>query len=237
MSSEGDTFMSSIIYAVAFIILTVFIFFLMKKLYHLYTYPILVPIFTTSLLIVWILLIFNIPYQTYMSGGEWLAKLLGPAVVALAIPLFDHREMLKKNLLNIVFSVCIGAIIGISTGLFLGFIFQLDQELLLSIAPKSVTTPIAMDISEMSGGAPTLTAVYVMVAGISGAMFGPYIMNLFKVKHPISTGIGFGTASHGIGTARALEIGSVEGAISSISMTLSAIMTSIFCPIILSFMF
>lgn len=229
--------MSLIIYATGYIILTVFLFFLMKKLYQRFTYPIFVPIFTTSLLIVCILLLFNIPYQTYMSGGEWLAKLLGPAVVALAIPLFDHREMLKKYLINIVFSVCVGAIIGISSGLFLGFIFQLDKGLLLSLSPKSVTTPIAMDISEMSGGTPTLTAVYVMVAGISGAMFGPYVLNFFQVKHPISTGIGFGTASHGIGTARALEIGSVEGAISSISMTLSAIVTSIFCPIILSFMF
>ncbi|PMC36983.1 hypothetical protein CJ195_13065 [Bacillus sp. UMB0899] len=227
--------MSLIMYAAGCILLTVVIFFLMKKLYQRFPYPIFVPIFTTSLLIVCILLLFNISYQTYMSGGEWIAKLLGPAVVALAIPLFDHREMLKKYFLTIVFSVSIGAIVGISSGLLLGVIFQLDQKLLLSIAPKSVTTPIAMDISELSGGTPTLTAVYVMAAGIFGAMFGQYVMNLFKVKHPISKGIGFGTSSHGIGTARALEIGSIEGAISSISMTLSAILTSIFCPIIISF--
>ena len=227
--------MNLIMYASGFIILTVFVFFLMKKLYQRFPYPIFVPIFTASLLIVCILLLFNISYHTYMSGGEWIAKLLGPAVVALAIPLFDHREMLKKYLLTIVFSVCVGAMIGISSGLLLGMIFQLDQKLLLSLAPKSVTTPIAMDISELSGGRPTLTAVYVMVAGISGAMFGQYVMKLFKVKHPIAKGIGFGTASHGIGTARALEIGSIEGAISSISMTLSAIITSIFCPIIISF--
>ncbi|WP_175639937.1 LrgB family protein [Metabacillus schmidteae] len=227
--------MSLIMYAAGCILLTVVIFFLMKKLYQRFPYPILVPIFTTSLLIVCILLLFNISYQTYMSGGEWIAKLLGPAVVALAIPLFDHREMLKKYFLTIVFSVSVGAIVGISSGLLLGVIFQLDQKLLLSIAPKSVTTPIAMDISELSGGTPTLTAVYVMAAGIFGAMFGQYVMNLFKVKHPISKGIGFGTSSHGIGTARALEIGSIEGAISSISMTLSAILTSIFCPIIISF--
>ncbi len=227
--------MSLWLYGVGCIVLTVFIFSLMKKLYQRFSYPILVPIFTTSLLIVCILILFNISYQTYMVGGEWIAKLLGPAVVALAIPLFDHREMLKKYLLTIIFSVSIGAVIGISSGLLLGAIFQLDQNLILSLAPKSVTTPIAMDISELSGGTPTLTAVYVMAAGISGAMFGQYVMNLFKVKHPISKGIGFGTSSHGIGTARALEIGSVEGAISSICMTLSAILTSIFCPIIIAF--
>jgi len=229
--------MRLIIYAAGFIFLTVLVFFLMKKLYQRFSYPVFVPIFTTSLLIVCFLFLFNISYHTYMSGGEWIAKLLGPAVVALAIPLFDHREMLKKYFFTIVFSVCIGAIIGISSGLALGVVFQLDQNLLLSIAPKSVTTPIAMDISEFSGGTPTLTAVYVMIAGISGAMFGHFGMNLFKVKHPIAKGIGFGTASHGIGTAKALEIGSLEGAISSISMTLSAIMTSIFCPIITTIIF
>jgi putative effector of murein hydrolase len=94
-----------------------------------------------------------------------------------------------------------------------------------------------MEISEMVGGTPALAAVYVMVAGISGAMFGPYLMKLLNIKHPISKGIGFGTASHAIGTSRALEMGTAEGAISSIAMTLSAIMTSFICPLILSFIY
>ncbi len=218
-----------------FIMLTIFTFSFMKKLYNRFTYPLLVPIFTSSLFIVCFLFLFKVPYDTYMSGGKWIAQLLGPAVVALAIPLFDHREVLKKNLGSILLSVFVGAIVGICSGLFLGLLFRLNEELIFSLAPKSVTTPIAMDISEMSGGSATLAAVYVMIAGISGAMFGPYLLSFFNIQHPISKGIGFGTASHGIGTARALEIGSVEGAISSISMTLSAIMTSIFCPLILSF--
>jgi predicted murein hydrolase (TIGR00659 family) len=170
-----------------------------------------------------------------MSGAKWLDELLGPAVVALAIPLYDHRNIVKRNALTIFFSVIVGAIVGMVSGIMLGMISRINIELIFSMAPKSVTTPIAMEISEIVGGAPALAAVYVMVAGISGAMFGPYLMKVFNIKHSISKGIGFGTASHGIGTARALEIGDVEGALSSISMTLSAVITSFLCPIILSF--
>jgi putative effector of murein hydrolase len=114
---------------------------------------------------------------------------------------------------------------------------QIDQKLIFSLTPKSVTTPIAMEISEIIGGTPALAAVYVMVAGISGAMFGPYLMKVFKIENSISKGIGFGSASHGIGTSKALEIGTVEGALSSIAMTLGAVFTSIFCPVILSFFY
>ncbi|PGT91161.1 MULTISPECIES: LrgB family protein [Bacillaceae] len=217
-----------------FILITLLIYSLMRRLYTKFSHPILVPIFTSSLIIVIILLIAKISYSSYMIGGQWIEHLLGPAVVAFAIPLFDHREILKRNILSIFTSVFIGALIGVCSGIIMSLLTNVDEKLLRSLAPKSVTTPIAMDISEMVGGTPTLAAVYVMIAGISGAMFGPYLMNLFKIKQPISRGIGFGTASHGIGTARALEMGTVEGAISSISMTLSAIFTSILCPILLS---
>jgi predicted murein hydrolase (TIGR00659 family) len=227
----------SMILSILFIGLTISIFILMKKLSNRYPHPILVPVFTSTIILVCLLLVTNTSYNTYMSGAIWINELLGPAIVAFAIPLYDHRETLKKNALTILFSVFVGSIVGIISGVGLGIISQVNKELIFSIAPKSVTTPIAMDISEMIGGTPALAAVYVMVAGISGAMFGPYLMKVLKIKHPISKGIGFGTASHAIGTSRAIEIGAVEGAISSIAMTISAIMTSFLCPIILSYFF
>jgi predicted murein hydrolase (TIGR00659 family) len=207
----------------------------MTKFYNRFTYPLLVPVFTSSLLVVGLLLVTNTSYITYMGGAKWIDELLGPAVVALAIPLYDHREIVKRNAPIIFFSVIVGAIVGMVSGIILGMVSQINKELIFSIAPKSVTSPIAMEISEIVGGEPALAAVYVMVAGISGAMFGPYLMKVCNIKHSISRGIGFGTASHGIGTARALEIGDVEGALSSISMTLSAVFTSFLCPIVLSF--
>jgi predicted murein hydrolase (TIGR00659 family) len=222
------------ILSILFIGLTISIFILMKKLSNRYPYPILVPVFTTTIILVCLLLVTNTSYNTYMSGAKWINELLGPAIVAFAIPLYDHRETLKENALTILFSVFVGSIVGIISGVGLGIISQVNKELIFSIAPKSVTTPIAMEISEMVGGTPAIAAVYVMVAGISGAMFGPYLMKVLKIKHPISKGISIGTASHAIGTSRALEIGAVEGAISSVAMTISAIMTSFLCPIILS---
>ncbi|MBM7606128.1 putative murein hydrolase (TIGR00659 family) [Metabacillus crassostreae] len=224
-----------IILGIFFIIMTISLYALMKKVYVHFKYPILVPIFTASFIAVCFLLTLKIPYTSYMYGGKWIDGLLGPAVVALAIPLYDHRKLIKSNVVNIFISVFIGSLIGVISGVILSVIVGVNKELLYSIAPKSVTTPIAMEISELLGGTPAMAAVYVMVAGISGAVMGPFVLKTLKIKNSISKGIGFGTASHGIGTARALEMGSVEGAVSSIALTISAIFTSVLCPVILSF--
>ncbi|KKI91632.1 hypothetical protein WQ54_13470 [Bacillus sp. SA1-12] len=219
---------------ILFIFITILIYIVMKHFYHGVKHPLLVPIFTSSLLVAVLLLLTKTPYGTYMSGAKWIDELLGPAVVALAIPLYENRETIKRNMLTILLSVFIGSIVGMISGIALSMVIHVQNELIYSLAPKSVTTPIAMEISEIVGGAPALAAVYVMIAGISGAMFGPFLMRVCRIKHPISRGIGFGTASHGIGTARALEMGNVEGALSSIAMTLSAVVTSFLCPVILS---
>ncbi|APH04034.1 LrgB family protein [Bacillus weihaiensis] len=226
----------SLLLAGVSISLTLGIYYLMKKIYMKIHHPLLVPIFTTSIILVVLLLLLQVPYEIYMVGGRWIDELLGPAVVALAIPLYDNRKMIKKNVVSIFISIFSGSIIGILSGVLLSVIIGLDDNLIASIAPKSVTTPIAMEISELLGGTPAIAAVYVMVAGISGTIFGPYLMRKATIHHPISIGIGFGTASHGIGTAKALELGTVEGALSSISLTLSAIFTSLLCPIIMTFL-
>lgn len=206
----------------------------MKALYQKYNYPLLVPVATSTTVIIVLLLLFNIPYDTYLQGGSWIGELLGPAVVALAFPLYKNKEILKKYFAPVVVGVLIGASIGILSGLTFASLLNIDKEVLISLIPKNVTTPIAMDIASMSGGIPTLAAVYVTIAGVGGAMFGPTILKLCRIHHYIGVGVGFGTASHGIGTARALEIGQKEAAISSISMILSAIFAAVVCPILIS---
>ncbi|MEH7379604.1 LrgB family protein [Bacillus sp. JJ1533] len=222
------------VFTIASIVCTIFIFLVMTRLYKRITHPLLVPIATTTFVILIFLLIFSIPYETYMLGGKWIDELLGPAVVALAYPLYQNRESLKEFFMPILIGVFVGSTTGIATGLYFSKIFAIDPKIMLSIAPKSVTTPVAMDIASVTGGIPALAAVYVMIAGISGAMFGPLLLKMVKADHFVGVGLGFGTASHGIGTARALEIGTNEGAISSIAMILSAVYTAIILPVLVS---
>lgn len=218
------------------IIGTIIIFLVMAKLYKRFSYPLLVPIATTTLVIIIGLLLFSIPYETYMLGGKWIDELLGPAVVALAYPLYHNRRALKEYFKPIFIGVIVGSTAGILSGLYLARLFSVSPEVLFSLAPKSVTSPVAMDIADVIGGVPALAAVYVMIAGIGGAMFGPILLKITKVNHYIGVGLGFGTASHGIGTAKALEIGTNEGAISSVAMILSAIYTAIILPILVGFL-
>ncbi|MCH1625361.1 LrgB family protein [Fredinandcohnia sp. SECRCQ15] len=220
---------------ISFIIGTILVYQGMSLLYKRFHSPLLVPIATTTFILIMFLLLFSIPYDTYMIGGRWIDELLGPAVVALAYPLYQNRKALKKYFTPIFVGVISGTTTGILTGIYMAKLFSIDLKTMLSLTTKSVTSPVAIDIAEMIGGIPTLAVVYVMVAGISGAMFGPIFLKMAKINHYIGVGLGFGTASHGIGTAKALEIGKSEGAISSVSMIISAIYAAIICPIIIRF--
>ncbi|PLR68543.1 MULTISPECIES: LrgB family protein [Bacillaceae] len=221
--------------AVIYIIITIVIYAAMRQVYKKFPLPILVPIATCTFLLILLLLATRTSYTEYMTGGVWIDELLGPAVVALAYPLYENRRILKKYAFTILTSVFAGSMIGIVSGTALARLFHVDEQLILSLAPKSVTNPIAMDVADIIGGIPALAVIYVVIAGLSGAMFGPYLLNLFGIWHPVAKGIGLGTASHGTGTARALEIGELEGAISSIAMTLSGIFTAIICPFLAPF--
>jgi predicted murein hydrolase (TIGR00659 family) len=227
--------MNSII-GVIYIVLTIFVYFLANKLYAKYKFPLLVPITTSTIAIILILLLFHISYNNYMHGGKWINMLLGPAVVSFAYPLYEHRKTLSKYFTSIFVSVLFGTIFGLVSGILLSEWLGINKSLILSLAAKSVTTPIAMSITSIIGGIPSLTVVYVMIAGISGAVFGPYLLSIMKIKHPVAIGIGYGTASHGVGTAKATEYGELEKAISSIAMTLSSILASIFYPFLVHIM-
>lgn len=235
MVKKGTLAMSNLITVILVIIGTIIAYLLAKWLYKRIYTPLLLPVAVATFIIIIFLIIFDISYDTYMIGGEWINAFLGPAVVALAYPLYQNRDILRKLLVPLLFGTVVGSFIGVITGAFLTKILGFNEEIIYSITPKSVTTPVAMDISSSLGGIDSLAAVFVMIAGISGAMFSTYAFQAFKLTNPVGRGVGLGSASHAIGTAKALENSQLEGSISTIAMILSAVFVSIITPFIIKF--
>jgi len=194
--------------------------------------PLTLPVLLATFSIVVLLLIFNIPYETYMIGGEWIDKLLGPAVVALAYPLYTQREIIKQIAAPMIIGIFAGALVGITTGILFTKLIGFDEAIIYSLSPKSVTTPVAMDIASSIGGIPPLAVVFVMIAGIGGGVMSSFVFKWTKVNNYIGRGVGIGSASHAIGTAKAMENSRLEGSVATVAMVLSAIFVSILAPII-----
>ncbi|MGD7007486.1 LrgB family protein [Metabacillus sp. 84] len=209
---------------------TILIFRWMRMLHVKFPVPLFLPIVTSTALIILLLLMTGTAYHAYMEGGQLISTLLGPAVVALAVPLHEQWDRLKEHLLLLAGASLSGTLIGLFSGMYMAIWFGMNEEMVRSLLPKSVTAPIAMDIAALINGIPPLSAVYVMAAGISGSVFGPLLLKKLNIQHPMAAGLGFGAASHGIGTARALELGEQQGAVSSAAMTFSAIFASLLCP-------
>lgn len=224
--------MQQVLFAFCMILLTVVAYFFMTRLYKRYSYSYLIPVLTATTLIIVFLLVFHIPYKNYMIGGQWISSLLGPSVVALAYPLYKQRHFLINNLLPILGGVLIGAISGmVSVGL-LAKIIGIDHTLILSIIPKSLTTPVAIEVAKGLGGNTSMAIVGVMIAGIFGAMAAPTIFKIMRVHSPIGRGIALGSASHAMGTSKAAEYSELTFSMSSVTMTLCAIIGSFLGPIV-----
>ncbi|WP_240374563.1 LrgB family protein [Bacillus piscicola] len=216
---------------------TIIVYVVALKVYQRFHYPFTLPVLTGMITIISFLILTGISYDTYMIGGRWIEHLLGPAVVGLAFPLYNQRKMLKKYFSSIITGVLAGAFAGVLSGYYFSLWAHLEEMVIASILPKSVTTPIAMDIAFMIDGLPPLTAVLVMVAGIGGAVLAPYIYKWFRIEHVLARGVGAGSASHGIGTAKAIENSEMEGAASSVAMTLSAVVVSMLIPLMTKLVF
>ncbi|WNF36105.1 LrgB family protein [Bacillaceae bacterium IKA-2] len=214
------------------ITVTVTIYFISKKFYQWFPTPFTVPLLIGTAILIALLTISGVTYDTYMIGGKWIEQLLGPTVVALAFPLYKHRSVLYNYFFPILVGVSVGAFLGVASGVQLSKWLGLGDIMIYSVMPKSVTTPVAMEVAASLGGIPALAAVFVVIAGIFGVVVGPFLLKLFKIDHFIGKGIGLGSAAHAIGTARALEYGELEGAISSVSMTISAIVVSVLGPLL-----
>lgn len=200
-------------------------------------HPLLLPILTATCITVVILLVFNIPYETYMEGGQWISKMLGPAVVALAFPLYNQRELIFKYKYSIITSIIVAMIAGLISVVALLLLFGSSKEFILTSLPKSLTTPVAMQVSDIVGGIPPLTAVMVMVAGFTGAILGQVIFKLFKIDTAISRGVAMGSASHGVGLTKLKEYSEEDLSIGSLSMGLSAVVGAFIIPLISIYLF
>lgn len=192
------------------------------------------PILMAILLIVAILLLMHVPYDVYQEATSLITHLLGPIVVMLALPLYHNRRQLKV-LLRPIFT---GIIISILTSTFLvvslGWLFNIDSNIVISLLPKSITTPMAIEVTNMLNGPSGLTIIFVILTGVIGASIAPFILKIFRVQSPIAMGIGIGASSHGIGTSKAIAMDEKIGAASGLAMGVAGITTVLLASIVSS---
>lgn len=185
------------------------------------------PLLISIALIMIFLLVFDVEYETYEYGAKYLSYFLTPATVALAVPLYEQLEPLKKNWKAIMAGILAGALTSAVCVLVMSILFRLSHEQYVTLLPKSITTAIGMGLSEELGGIVAITVAVIVVTGIVGNMFAEGICRLFRITDPVAKGIGIGSASHAMGTAKAMEMGEIEGAMSSLSIAVSGLLTVI----------
>ncbi|WP_410509373.1 LrgB family protein [Methanosarcina hadiensis] len=191
------------------------------------------PLLVGFVLVILFLLYFRIDFETYNVGGDYISFFLGPSTVVLAVPLYKKIKLLKTDALPIIAGISAGCITGILSILILSSLFGLDQVITSSLVPKSVTTPIGIEISKQIGGLPAITVAAIVVTGITGAVLGPLICRFFRIKDSVAVGIAIGTASHALGTTRAIELGETEGAMSGLAIGIAGIITIFLAPLLL----
>lgn len=194
------------------------------------------PLLISIVISIGVLLIGKVDYDTYNEGAKFLSWLLTPATVCLAIPLYEQWELLKQNYKAVLLGLLAGTITSLTTVFVLAKLFGLSHEEYVTLLPKSITTAIGMGVSEELGGYVTITVAVIIITGVLGNMIGEQICKLFRITEPISKGLAFGASSHAIGTAKALEIGEVEGAMSSLAIAVSGIFTVVLASLFASFM-
>lgn len=191
------------------------------------------PILLTMAVLILFLKLTGISYETYQEGGKLIDFWLKPAIVALGVPLYLQLEMIKKQLVPILLSQLVGCLVGLVSVILIAKGMGATPEVVCSLAPKSVTTPIAMEVSAATGGIPSLSAAVVILVGLFGAVLGFKVMDFGRVKSPIAQGLSLGTGSHAIGTSAAMDISRKYGAYASLGLTLNGIFTAILTPAVL----
>lgn len=189
------------------------------------------PLLLSTLVLVGVLLLLGIDYQDYRSGSSLLTFLLGPATVALAVPLYQNVRRVRAILLPVLVTLLVGGTLATILGVGLAWLLGAEHMVMMALAPKSVTTPIAMLVAEEIGGSASLAAVFVMLTGMLGAMFGVELLRLFRITHPAATGLALGMVAHAIGTARALQESEEAGAFSALGMSIMGVLTAVALPL------
>ena len=191
------------------------------------------PILITIAALIALLQLTGISYETYEQGGQYIEFWLKPAIVALGVPLYQNLGQIRRQLLPILMSQLVGCLVGLVSVTLIASALGASHEVIVSLAPKSVTTPIAMEVCKTSGGIPSLTAAIVVIVGLFGAVFGFKILEVWHVRNPFSQGISMGTAAHAVGTSRAMEKGETYGAYSSLGLILNGVLTALLTPFVL----
>ena len=189
------------------------------------------PLLISIILVILFLLAFDIEYENYNHSAKYLSYLLTPATVSLAIPLYQKLDLLKKHYVAVLVGIFAGVLTSLISILAMAALFQLSHEGYVTLLPKSITTAIGIGVSEELGGYVSLTAASIIVTGILGNMVGEFICKCFRIKHSISKGLAFGTSSHAIGTTKAMELGQIEGAMSSLAIVVSGLMTVVLASV------
>jgi predicted murein hydrolase (TIGR00659 family) len=194
--------------------------------------PLLNPVLLAVAVVVSFLWVARIDYRTYFEGAQFIHFLLGPATVALALPLHRELALVRRSAVPVLGAVVIGSLTAIATAVGLAWALGASPQTVISLAPKSATAPVAMSLSAQLGGIPSLTAVFAILTGITGALIGTGVLNLARVRDWRVRGLAFGVASHGIGTARALTVNPTAGAFSGLGFALNAVATALLLPLI-----
>lgn len=229
----NDFFQNSMFAGVALSLVAYLIGSMLKKKWKLGIFN---PLLISIVISIIVLLIGKIDYDTYNESAKYLSWLLTPATVCLAIPLYEQWELLKQNYKAVLLGLLAGTVTSLTTVFILAKLCGLSHEEYVTLLPKSITTAIGMGVSEELGGYVTITVAVIIITGVLGNMFGELICKLFKITEPISKGLAFGASSHAVGTAKAIEIGEVEGAMSGLAIAVSGILTVAFASLFANFM-
>lgn len=193
------------------------------------------PLLISMLLIIAILVALGIDYDTYNNGAKYISYFLTPTTVSLAVPLYRRLSLLKKYPGAIFGGITVGVLMAMVSIFLMSLAFGLDHEQYVTLLPKSITTAIGMGISDKMGGVVTLTVVSITITGVFGAIFAENILKIFKIEEPIAKGLAIGTASHALGTTKAMELGDIEGAMSSLSIVVAGVLTVITASVFATF--
>lgn len=213
------------------IFLTISTFLLGGKLHKRWPIPIFTPLAFSIMSIIIILMVFNIDYETFQMGGQFIHLLITPATVALAIILEKNYRYLKENYFSIILGIGLGVVVHTFIIFIFSLIFQFSEELFATFYPKSITTAIAVGVAESYGGIGSLTVTLVILTGIIGAIISPSLLRWFKIDDPVAQGVAIGSGAHAMGTSKAIELGEVQGAMSGLSIILTGIVVVILSPI------
>lgn len=218
----SNLFSESVFFGVFVSLTAYFIGALLKKKFRIGIFnPLLISIIVT----IAVLLIFKVDYKTYNEGAKYISYLLTPATVCLAVPLYEQFEQLKKNWKAVFSGIISGMLTSLCCILLFAVVFDFDHQTYVTFLPKSITTAIGMGVSDELGGYVSVTVAVIIITGVLGNILADFVYKLFRIKDPIAKGVGLGSASHAIGTAKAMELGEVEGAMSSLSIVISGILT------------